>query len=249
MNWLDKLRGQRPKTPVLATIELPPPDPDAPPVRLYGDQPMRKAWAEDVLRGEGVPINPHLPVIESEAEVALRAPREVAERLLALTLVAAKGVDFPQDEFLELVAERGALPLFTDRERAFVLDPAPSTHDRVQFSWRYEAAWALLWPLGHVDGVLGPPREPCDVDHLVDVIRDTPDLDDLAAKGLRRANDVLCETDLIYRYHWAVRQAGIDGKDPPAGLHGGVTMERHQALNWLIGYGERADWEEVGTDT
>ena len=32
-------------------------------------------------------------------------------------------------------------------------------------------------------------------------------------------------------------------------LHSGVVMERHHALNWLIGYSERADWDDVTTDT
>lgn len=66
-------------------------------------------------------------------------------------------------------------------------------HDKAPFNWRYEAAWPLLWALQHMDGMLGPPREPCDVDPLIAVVRDTPNLDDLAAKGLRSANDILCE--------------------------------------------------------
>ena len=32
------------------------------------------------------------------------------------------------------------------------------------------------------------------------------------------------------------------------GLNRGVVMERHYALNWLIGYAGR-DWDEVSTDT
>lgn len=119
-------------------------------------------------------------------------------------------------------------------------------HDRVQLSWRNEAAWVLLWALGHVDGQLGAPRQTCDVDVLTDIVIHTPDLD---RHGLRRANDILNEADLIYRYHWAVRQAGIDGRDPPAGLNPGVVMERHHALNWLIGYDDGAEWDDVSTDT
>jgi len=104
----------------------------------------------------------------------------------------------------------------------------------------------LYWALGHVDQPLGPPRDTCDVDRMTGAVINDPDLE----KGpTRSANDVLNEADLIYRYHWAVRQAGIDGKPPPADLHPGVVMERHKALNWLIGYNDNADWDDVTTDT
>lgn len=66
MGWLDKLfgKGGPPCTPVIATVQLPP---AANEETVFGDQLLRKAWAEDVLRAEGVPINPHLPMIESES--------------------------------------------------------------------------------------------------------------------------------------------------------------------------------------
>jgi hypothetical protein len=35
---------------------------------------------------------------------------------------------------------------------------------------------------------------------------------------------------------------------PTGGLDPGVTMERHHALNGLIGYDD-ADWDDVATDT
>lgn len=245
MGWLDKLfgKGGPPRTPVLATVELPP---AAHEETVFGDQPMRKAWAEDVLRAEGVPINPHLPMIESEAQITLRRPQEVADRLLALALVAVKGEGLEHDRVQAIIAERDAAALFTPAERAFIDTPEPAMHDRIQFSWRYEAAWVLLWALRHFDGVLGVPRETCDPAAVAEMVCNRPNL---AGKGLRRANDILNEADLIYRYHWAVRQAGIDGKDPPAGLNPGVVMERHHALNWLIGYDDGAEWDDVGTDT
>lgn len=248
MAWWDKFTGKptqrdRPKTPVLATVTLPPSDETN---TLHGDQPLRKAWAEGVLRGEGVPINPHLPVIESEAEITLRTSQEVADRLLALALVAVKGEGLEHQRVQEIIAERNALALFTPKERAFIETPEPIMHDRIQFSWRYEAAWPLVWALNYVEGNLGAPRETVDPAGLVQLVRDEQNL---AQYGLRSANDILNEADLIYRYHWAVRQAGIDGREPPAGLDPGVVMERHHALNWLIGYADGADWDDVSTDT
>lgn len=247
MSWLRKLfggagGGDRPPPPI--RFELPPRDED---IEVYGDQPLRKEWAESVLRAEGIPVNPHLPMIESEAEVRLRSPREVADRLRALVIVAFKASEDPDQSLVDsIVGERGLRPLFTPEELAFIDDPEPDHRARVQFSWRCEAAWVLLWALKHVEGQLGPPRETCDVPFLSETVHRESNL---AERGLRPANDILNEADLIYRYHWAVRQAGLEGNPAPAGLHPGVTMERHHALNWLIGYNDGADWDEVSTDT
>ena len=53
--------------------------------------------------------------------------------------------------------------------------------------------------------------------------------------------------DRIYRYHWAVRDARIRGESVD-GLDAGVVVERHYALNWLIGYLDQA-WDDITTDT
>lgn len=245
MSWLKKLfgAGREGNTQQPIRVELPPPEGDR---TAFGDQPLRKAWAESVLRAEGIPVNPHLPMIESEAEVEVRAPHEVADRLHALVVVAFKGSESPDQAMVDsIVAERDLRRHFTPNELAFIDDPEPSDQARIQFSWRCEAAWVLLWTLKHVEGQLGPPRELCDVPFLSETVFETPNL---AARGLRPANEILNEADLIYRCHWAVRQAALDGKPSPAGLHPGVTMERHHALNWLIRYGD-LDWDDVTTDT
>lgn len=246
MSWLRNLLGRgggagNGAAPI--RIELPPLEEQT----VYGDQPLRKAWAEDVLRAEGIPINPSLPMIEGEAEVILRAPGDVAARLLALVAVAFKASESPGQDLLEsVITERGLRSHFTPLELAFIEDPEPSHHARAQFSWRCEAAWVLLWALRHIEGPLGTPTQACDVPFLSETVYRTADL---AERGMQSANDILNEADLIYRYHWAVRQAGLDGTPPPGGLDPGVVMERHHALNWLIGYNDGAQWDDVTTDT
>lgn len=247
MGWLKKLWGKRdeavrPQIPIIAAVTLPE---RAEPTMAYGDQLLRKQWAETVLQAEGVPINPHLPMIESEAEITLRTPREIADRLRAMSIIAARGGGLPEADARRFIEERSIEPHLTPAERAFLDTPEPTLRDQAQFSWRHEAAWVLFWALGHVDGHLGAPRNTCDVDAMTDVVINLLDLD---SHGARSANDILNEADLAYRYHWAVRQAGIDGKDPPADLDPGVVLERHYALNWLIRYND-ADWDDVTTDT
>jgi hypothetical protein len=226
----------------LAQVTIPPADPNR---VIYQDQLLRKLWSQSVLEERDVPYVEHLPVIESEAEITPRPAREVADRLLALTIVAVKGEGLEQEHVLDFVESRGIRPLLSPRELEFINTPVPAEHDRIQFCWRYEAAWVMLWALNFTDGPLDAPTEICDVPLLVQTVKDNRDL---TINGVHSSNNILNEADLIYRYHWAVRQAGIDGQIPPAGLNSSVVQERHHALNWLIGYNE-ADWDDVSTDS
>ncbi len=213
---------------------------------LSQDQVLRKRWAEDILGSDDIPINTNLPCIESEAEVQVRAPAEIADRLLALTLVAVKGEGLEQAHVDQFVRDRRMRQLLTPNETVFIDDPDPTGHDRVQFCWRYEAAWVLYWALGHTGAPLGSPTEICDVPHLVQFVRDATDMVTALPQS---PHSILNEADLVYRYHWAVVQARLDGLPPPGDLDPGVVRERHHALNWLIGYGDDAAWDDVTTDT
>jgi hypothetical protein len=55
-------------------------------------------------------------------------------------------------------------------------------------------------------------------------------------------------SDLIYRLHWAVRDATLSGKKPPGRLNPSVVYEWHYGVNWLTCY-EDQEWDEVSTDT
>lgn len=68
MDWIRKLFGNNREAeksqPI--TVQLPLADEVE---EVFGDQPLRKQWAENLLRAEGILINPHLPMIESEAQI------------------------------------------------------------------------------------------------------------------------------------------------------------------------------------
>lgn len=245
LSWWKRLTGkgdQPQKLEPVFSVQIPPPDDDEP---LYQDQLLRKQWAEGILEEQGVPINTHLPCIEGEVQARVPSVHEVANRLLALCVVAVKGQGMDQAEVEAIIEARNVRPLLTPKERAFIDDPAPSEHDCIQFVWRYEAAWVLFWALNFTPGPLSYPDSICDVDQMLDTVRDTPNL---TVNGLHSTNNILNEADMIYRYHWAVRDAQINGQDIPANLNASVVLERHYALNWLVGY-MGADWDDISTDT
>lgn len=207
----------------------------------------RKARSEARLVSEGVPFIAHLPAIEDIGGVTQRSKDEIAWRAMALLVVAVKGEGLEHATVLEIVDEYGLKPHLTPREAEFIQDPSPTEHDRIQFVWRYEAAWVLLWALGYVER-LQMPTEICDVPRSVRFMRDRSPEEFIRDSKLRPLEQILDEADLIYRYHWAVVDARLKGVEPPAGLDPGVTMERHHALNWITGYMEQ-DWDRVSTDT
>lgn len=70
----------------------------------------------------------------------------------------------------------------------------------------------------------------------------------IAEARLRPIAEILNEADLIDRYHWAVVDARGTRKSTSAGLNAGVVRERHDVLNWLIGYMGQ-EWDDISTDT
>ena len=207
----------------------------------------RKLRSEGILRAEGVPFFAQLPAIESAAEALKRAKEEVALRALCVLFVAAKGEGLPEELVERLLESYDLRPHLTPKELAFVLDKSPSQHDRIQFTWRHEAAWTLLWALGFV-AQLDKPAQICDVSFAASTMAERTTSQFIEDSELRPIADILDQADLIYRYHWAVRNARMKGQEIPAALDPGVTKERHYALNWLIGYNGQA-WDHVTTDT
>lgn len=207
----------------------------------------RKLRSEAILKSEGVPVNPMLPVIETEAESKQRTKEVVAFRAMALIMVAVKGQDMEQSEVDKLVAAYGLEKYFSPKERAFIHDPAPSSKLRIQFGWRFESACTLFWALGFVDK-LGKPEDECDPFELFSLMKKGDARKFIADARMRPLGAILDQADLIYRYHWAVVEAATHSQSAPAGLSPDVTMERHHALNWLIGYMNQ-EWDDVSTDT
>jgi hypothetical protein len=207
----------------------------------------RKERSVKRLQQEGVPTIAHLPVIEDSTEARSRTKEEIAHRAIAVCITAVKGEGLDQANVDRLVKKFGAEKFFSPKEAAFVKDPKPSKQDRIQFSWRYECLWVMLWSLGYVDQ-LDRPAGVCDVPKAVSFLRDRDTAHFIKDAKLRPLSEILDQADLIYRYHWAVVESRVKKREAPGKLDGGVVQERHYVLNWLIGYMGQ-EWDEISTDT
>ena len=217
--------------------------------RTQAEAVSRRARSHERLKRRFVPIaSETLPVIETEDQSRRLTSRAVAERALALMTVLLKA-DSRDDEFVtELMQAYGSEAYLSPDERAYVFTTAALEEDHIQFSWRYEALYTLLWALGFTDE-FGHPDEICDVEWVANTLLALGPDEFFSRARLRKQSVLLDEADLIYRYHWIVREAEEAGeRNPPADINPGVVFERHYTLNWLIGYLDQ-DWDEVSADT
>jgi hypothetical protein len=201
-----------------------------------------------VVKAMGLPCLEKLPVIEDEAQVQDRTPKEVAERCVAVVLCAVKGETQGEDQKLvdDLVRRFSADQYFSPSEAKFINNKTPDRQELVDYCWRYECAHVFLWALGHIEQ-LKPANEICDVAHDVEIMRDLGASAFVDKARLRTKSEILDMADLYYRLHWSAIDLRLKGKTSDK-VDEGIIRERHRALNWLIRYMQQ-EWDDVTTDT
>lgn len=207
----------------------------------------RRKQSLERLKKENVPYIEKLPVIDDSKEVTIKTVDEIAKRTIALFICSAKGVGLDNKQVNELIKKYEIESSFSPDELKFIKSKRSSKNDKVVFSWRWEACWVLLWSLGYIDSLSRPDTE-CDVDKAVKIFDGLSKKSFIGNAKLRSVNEILDQTDLVYRYNWAAVDARIKGKPSPAGLNEEIIVEWHHALNWLIGYMGQ-EWDDITTDT
>jgi hypothetical protein len=207
----------------------------------------RKARSIAYLDKQGLTAIEALPAIGDSQTAKKRTKQEIAQRAIALCIVASKGEGIKQAAIDEMIQKYGAQKFFTPKEIAFLTNPKPTPEDLHHFSWGYEGFWVLLWSLGYVDQ-LGAPLSECDVPKAVGLLQSHSTEQFINGAKPRNITEILDAADLYYRYDWIVVDASQKEKDPPGALNPNVVTERHYTLNWLIGYLNQ-EWDDISTDT
>lgn len=212
----------------------------------------RKQRTDRELAAQGITVPPSVPPVPGADEVTLRSPSDVARRAQGLFFAAVRAESVAGNDPLSVELLREKLPeareALTPKERQFVENEAPEEQEVVPFSWGYEALHLLQWSLGQSE-TLAPLTEICDVPQAGRLAQANASQELIATATLRPVEELLDALDKHYRLHWAVRQAQqVENSPAPAGLEGGVIMERHKALNWITCFKD-ADWDDVTTPT
>jgi hypothetical protein len=210
----------------------------------------RMARTGQHLRALGIRCLPTLPPVGAEGEIELRTAASVAERALALFIVAVRAESLANGPEITVAELRDRMPpaftALSPKEKDFLTKSSPERQQVIDSVWRYESLAVLLWALGELDD-LPLPTAICDVPAVARImVAKTASF--IADAKLRPAEAILDALDLHYRLHWAIRQSRQDGKPVGAPLDASVVQERHVAFNWLIHFGD-AEWDEVDTPT
>ena len=195
-----------------------------------------------------VPTLSELPLAEDHTNARFQNAQDIARRSVILyVIIFVVHSEMTSAEARAYLQGSGLWGNVSPTERNFLANNSPSDQARVEFSWRIESLNVLLWSLGKIPS-LDLPRKMCDFEN----VRDLPDLTVdpkqwIERAALRNVEDILNETDFIYRLHWAVRDGSLNKHAVPGNFHPGIVFERHYALNWLVMYAD--NWDDVTTDT
>jgi hypothetical protein len=215
------------------------------------DAVARKAATDRTLDERGIRVLATIPPCGSELEVELREPRDVATRVLALFVCAARAESLAANEPLPVEMMQQRMPLafgaMSPRETAFMAASEPAKQDVIDHVWRYEALLPLAWSVGLVES-LPFPTAICDVASLAKTLFALDGEAFVASARLRPIGEILDVLDQTFRLHWVVTNARVKQTAPPAELVPGAVAERHHALNWLTRFAD-AEWDAVPTPT
>ena len=154
-------------------------------------------------------------------------------------------------EFIQKrINEFGADDFFSLKEWNYLHNEDPKESEKISYSWQYENLYVMEWALGLIDGPLDFPDHFCAVAEAAQLLTAFHSMREiLEAAKPRSAKELLDACDMIFCLDWACTDTRMRDLPAPAGMDGGVVFERHKALNWLVGAGEKADWDHVPVDT
>jgi uncharacterized protein DUF4272 len=188
-----------------------------------------------------------LPTTVADEEALMRPDADVARRAIVLMAVAMRSEGVAQPKVVKFLQQRGVMDAVSPEEKTFLNQARPDEAEMRKLTWRYEALWALLWSLGHVES-LGPAGSQCDAKRAIKLVNETPSAKLVGQAALRPAEEILDELDFYYRAHWHVVRLQQAERPMHEGLDADVIYERHYALNWLTNY-RYQEWDQVTTDT
>jgi hypothetical protein len=202
-----------------------------------------KEWAESLKVESAEDVAP----VAGFSKLYARSASKVAIRAIVLQGIVAIAYNVEAEPIVKWFKEQGIWGKVTDRERKFILNGSPTEAEQIQFRWKQEAEWTLLWMIGKVES-LGLPTRCCDTRRLVDEVipalgSDVSDFVDGAS--LRVPGALLAEDDRTYNLWCYALAAQRRGQALPTDLNLSILQERRYAFEWMDGMQE---WDDVTCD-
>ena len=208
----------------------------------------RKEKTENYLKTLDIPFNPGLPAIEEEVDAVVRTAEDIAKRILILVYLGVYAEDGDRNEIVEFLKSSALWEAVSEYEKKLLSKKKLTEQDKINISWKSECIYLLLWAINKIEET-GLPTEQCDIGAMLDLLPDAfgATEDFIVNAAIRPTAEILDKADLIYRLHWAAREADANGEDIPGDIDTGIIEEWHYAINWITCYGE--NWDDILTDT
>jgi Domain of unknown function (DUF4272) len=210
---------------------------------------QRKKQTEKHLKSLNIPFIEHLPLIEEESEVKIRTAQEIAERILVLVYLAyVSEVPDERENVIDFLKTNSLWDKVSPDEKELFQKEELTDQETTNISWRSEGVWLLLWTINKVDK-LELATEQIEIPEIVSRLPKflTNPSEFIKTAIVRQTTEILDVSDLIYRLHWATRNADLNNQPMPANLNLSIIIERHYAINWVTFYAD--EWDEISTDT
>ena len=207
----------------------------------------RKKRTEKMLQEMGIPINKHLHTLESAYSLRLKKIEDVIDRIIAITIVSAKGSGAPDETISEFIDTYNAYDLFTPDEKEFIESEDPDQDEYNTYSWKIECNSALLWAINLVPD-LPFPHTLSDVETLYNLVLNSSRDELLEGASYRDKNEILDALDMLYRLHWAIVETRLKNEELPIEISPGVVYERRYALNWMVDLMDE-EWDNISMNT
>ena len=208
----------------------------------------RKEKTENYLKTLDIPFNPGLPAIEEEVDAVVRTAEDIAKRILILVYLGVYAEDGDRNEIVGFLKSSALWEAVSEYEKKLLSKKKLTEQDKINISWKSECIYLLLWAINKIEET-GLPTEQCDIGAMLDLLPDAfgATEDFIVNAAIRPTAEILDKSDLIYRLHWAAREADANGEDTPGDIDTGIIEEWHYAINWITCYDE--NWDGILTDT
>lgn len=201
-----------------------------------------KAKNAQYLESLKIPVNKHLPTIESLAEVSPRTAQDVAKRACAMSYVVGLAFRADPQPLIERLKSYSLWDFVTGREKSLLEAEDVTQAEEDELGWLPEGIMALAWSLGLIEM---DNFEYCS-DDLASKFPFNVDPSDFITKvKLRPLAEIQAQSDLLYQMHWAAVHMRLKGMEMP--FDEGVIYERRRAIDWV--YGVEEYWEDIPMGT
>ncbi len=208
----------------------------------------RKENTETYLKKLDIPFNFGLPPIEEESEANIRTASDIAKRIFILAYLGVYSEDGDKDEIIGFFKSEELWDSVSEYEKKLLSKKKLTEKDTINISWQSECIYLMLWAINKIDN-LGLPIDQCNIGEMLDLLPNAFDStkEFIQNATIRPTAEILDKSDLIYRLHWAAREADSKGEDIPGNIDTGIIQEWHYAINWITYYDE--NWDDILTDT